>query len=233
MTKEKIDMQISKVKLVDDGSRGIEVIYNAPEKRGSFDFNNEHTVKYKAPVNTELKVAVAELRQHIIDICRIDSRYRADVEVTGVSSNATSQFVITAKVRSDGDTTFALNTPLIKDETGYAKFEEAISIIQDIYDRVKDYVEKRLMATPQQIVMAFEKDNKDFDKGEFDELSEEMQIERATQLLSKKGHLVLPPDEITESDEGGFGGENVVHEAIVLPLNGAAKSDSDKKKMVN
>lgn len=212
MEKEKIDMQISNVKFADGGRHGIVVGYSWVENRGHFDFTNEAPgVKFRAPVNQELRESFEKLREFVIEICRFNNRFREDVEVTGITSNATSKFLISAKVRTEGNTVFAVNTPLIKEETGYDQFENVIIAIQNIYDQVKEYVEKRKMATPQQIVMAFEKDNADFDKDAFNELSEEDQIKRAEELLIGKGYLTVSPVEIIDDDaivsEEGFGTE--------------------------
>lgn len=157
-------MKISKAKLVDGGLRGLEAAYTSLEVKDNFQFENEYTRKRKAPVPQELKDLFAKLKSHLMKICFIDENGEDDVEITGVSSNNDDQFLIMAKVRANELTnaTFAVNTPLVKDDSGYTDFDDVIQIVSAIYTGVKKYFKEKEMADSKQIVMDLF--NKDSDK---------------------------------------------------------------------
>lgn len=144
-------MNFSKVKLVSGGQHGLIAEYIEAELKNGFQFDNTHTHTRKLPVPKPLCDEFKKLEAHVQLICTFAKT--ADIEITGVSSNASDQFIVMAKVRTFDNSIFAVNTPLIKSETEYGMFDEVIAIIKGIYVLANDYFEKKQSASSRQIAL--------------------------------------------------------------------------------
>ena len=148
-------MKFSKVKLVNGGLHGVEASYTELEVKDSFQFFNEVVKKRKAPAHRALVDQVELLRLHLMNICLIHEDSIEDVDVRGVSSDGDSQFIISGVVRTLGNSFFALNTPLVKDGSGYEHFDYVLDIVRNIYREANIYFSKRDVELSKQIAIDF------------------------------------------------------------------------------
>jgi hypothetical protein len=223
-------MKIANVKLVNDGLKGIEVSYLGTSKKDNREFNDEYKVKYTAPIHKELRVAFSKLRFHLIHIFKLRSFVEAhltedyqfkkqdlpkpdkaylqakdiwdSVIVSGVTSNGIDTFLVTGKLKCFGNLITAINSPLIKEDAGYAYFSEAIEVVDEIYAEIEKYISGAKVADDSQIVMDFYKSKGQEEKlEEVQTYSPEQMKAEAIQLLENMGGLVMMPEDRSETPE--------------------------------
>ena len=181
-------MRIAKVKVNDDGLKGITVDYMKEEGKGGFTFANEYSVKYKAPVSESIRELFEFFGEHVIKICGLRDEVKDDVTVTGVLGKEDS-FLISAKVRTVGDKWYAVNTPLMNAADGYDDYGRVMILIDELYKGVKKYVEDRTaIMDPRQYVMEFSQ-KKHVELPDFDDEAEKLEYMRT--CLEKSGAIVL------------------------------------------
>lgn len=208
-------MKFSKLKLVNGGLHGVTANYIEYEEKNNLHFENVITRERKAPATKDFKEAVKQLKSHLIDLCRINEAYAEDVEVTGISSDADGQFLITGKCRSIDETTFALNTPLIKREGSYSGFDTVIEIVKNIYEHAAEYFEKKLQPENRQILIDFAQANPDSEKlqevndggerstitvEEIEKMEEPEMLQVLAKVLERKGAMVMLPEELSKEE---------------------------------
>ena len=203
-------MKISKVKLVDRGIKGIEVSFMKQEDRGKMVFNDEYVVKYKAPVNTELRESFTKLHLHLREICGVSKEL--DVDVRGLNYNGEA-FLISGVVTTVlNEKVYGINTPLINADDDYVKYDSATSLMDKIYEEVRKYVSERKMMNPKQFVMEFAENKGKLDDYDFENMSDSEALSKAREILEKSGAIV-----ITQDDTVG---------PIVVDMTGNAKTGS-------
>lgn len=229
------NISISKIKLVDDGRKGLKVCYEKPSKHKDFNFRDEYDAKFKAPVNHELKAAMDALRPYAMDILQLHKKNVAaeDVRVIGVSSNADSKFVITVMVRSYGSKEYTTNTPCFQesDASDYKDFHAVIELIRNVYNEARMYVSEARMMDVAQLSQVIASDiarkNDDFDPNSVHNMSPAELTAFCRQHLEQAGAVVMLDD---ESDAGA--GEDVPPPAkketpviSMLPLTATAPAE--------
>lgn len=189
---KKGNLSLGKVKLVNGGMKGLEATYQQSAERGDYIFNDDHKSTFKAPVPKHLLDLFAKLKEHFVYICRFDSNNgtKEAIEITGVCSNGSSHFIITAKVKTFGNTTFGVSTPKITEDKEYNGFDSVIEIINDIYDGVTKYINDKEVADNKQIVMGFSEAEEDISV-----LSDSEAADRAREYLEKQGAIVMMEDD--------------------------------------
>lgn len=208
-------MRISSIKLIEGGLKGMEVKYHKASKKGGIDWDDEHSSKFKAPVPTIIKDKISELYRHVMLICRlVDNAYvKESLQITGITSDADTNFLISAKLKTFDNLTFAVNTPLMKDDTEYKGYGDAIEIVSDIYSGVYQYVEEGIVANNKQIVHDFSKITGE--SIEIDNMSEEELSLRARDILEKMGGIVMMPDDFEIESNNDI--SNLENEGIKIP----------------
>lgn len=196
--------KITKIKLRNGGLAGVQVFYERPSKRGTDNFRDEYDVKYKAPVGKEVLIPVEMLKAHLRDICSIDPKIGdEEIEILGVRSDADTDFIISAKVRSYGDSWFAVNTPKIDESMGYEKFFEVTEIINSLYNEIRKYIKSDKKVDLVQLAMDFASKDKKANPEVVAEMPDEEKEKYAREYLESKGALIMMPNEIGDGDEGG------------------------------
>jgi len=216
--------KITKIKLRNGGIAGVQVTFEKPSKRGTDNFRDEYDVKYKAPVGKEVMIPVEMLKAHLRDICSIDPKIGdEEIEILGVRSDADTDFLISAKVRSYGDSWFAVNTPKIDESMGYEKFFEVTEIINSLYNEIRKYIKSDKKVDLVQIAMDFAAKDKKADVDVIAQMSDADKENYAREYLEGKGALIMMPSEI------GDGGEDTAADESgkVLPLEYKVKDPDD------
>lgn len=194
------DIKITKVKLVNNGLKGIEVNYLATEKTGDREFFNEYISKRKAPIHAELEETFSWLKNHILDICgySLDETERTfhlnRLEMVSVSYDPSKGFVLAGSLQvMTGDKSINIVTPLVGSDD-YTDYGKVTAIIEGIFSETKEYMSFKKTLDDVQLVMKFNKKNEDFDPEAFKKLTKKKQRDFATKILEDQKCVVIHTD---------------------------------------
>lgn len=198
--------QITKVKLKDQGLAGLVVSYEKPTKREDFNYRDEYEVKHKASVHDDLKKKWDELKQHVINIGRLNADIAdEEIRVTGVKSDGYESFQITYQVLTFGGAWCpASNTPKVTESLGYEGFDWCLELIRDVYNEVRAYIKAEKKLNYSQLALDLAHNDK---KGGADvvetvqAMSEQERINYCRELLEEKGAIVMMQDEMSEGNQ--------------------------------
>lgn len=198
------EIQLSSVKLVSGGLKGIEVKYQLSEVRENRQFFNEYSSKKKAPVHKELEDCFSWLKGHLLDICGYsldqDERafHMANLEMTSVTLNEKG-FILSGLLSIlNGDKALNITTPIIAESDEYCDYSKVIAIIEGIFSETKEYMAGKKQMDDAQFVIKSNKENPEFDKDAFMKMSKKEQREFATKILEDQGAFVFMSDEMEE-----------------------------------
>lgn len=203
-------MKISKIKLNNDGLKGLTVNFLKNELKDGLTFINEHQVTYKAPIHHPLSKLIQSLAKYVIDICNLNED--AEITVTGITAND-KQFLISAKSYVLENSIIAINTPNIK-EGMYDAYGAIQKIIDEIYREVDIYATKKQAIDKKQFVMdLFSKDPDKLNAIDFSD--PEAVKEQMIAYLEKNNCVVIereadeePKLNVAHSNADGKGEEN-------------------------
>lgn len=189
-------MNINSVRL--NGTKGLIVKYMIGEESHGLTFLNEYSTVYRMPVHEALKNLFAKLAPHLVSICKIDvdnDPEYSDIEITGITSNG-GDFLISAKISTLNGSTFAINTPLVKEESDYYMHDAVIKIVNDIYSEIKIYADKKRKPESKQFVMDFYKNVEGYTQEMFDSMSEGESRELMVAALEKSGAIIIDREDM-------------------------------------
>lgn len=202
------NMKINSVKLINAGSKGLEVKYALPNNKDREYKDDTITHKRKAPIHEDLEKTFSWLRGHLLDICGYSMETREkdiiETEMVSVTYNDNGFVIVGKKNILEGDKTINLVTPLISDPSEYAEFGKVCSILDGIYDETKAYMAGEKTFSDEQFVLKFKSDDEDFNEEEFKKLSAEEKRDFCTKVLQDLGHLVVHTDEMVEATDEDF-----------------------------
>lgn len=222
----KTNLNLASVKLISLGAKGIKVQYDRGSSRGSYVFNDEYDVKFKNPLPVELRNKFRMLVEHVVLICKMheSDATKSSIYVHHIISNGGTNFQLRATVHTFDDKTFEIATPKITEDTEYEGFDNVISLINDIYDDVIEYIESDKLIDENQIIMDFIKNKKEVDFS-VEELSSEDRVQKAREILEDQGAIVLDQDDYTVTD-GPEKTEPVVEEEVKEIPEGSATTET-------
>lgn len=199
------NMKINSVKLINAGSKGLEVKYALPNNKDRKYKDDTITHKRKAPIHEDLEKTFSWLRGHLLDICGYSMETRekdiVETEMVSVTYNDNGFVIVGKKNILKGDKTINLVTPLISDPSEYAEFGKVCSILDGIYDETKAYMAGEKTFSDEQLIMKFRSNDEDFNEEEFKKLSAEEKRDMCTKVLEDLGCLVILNDEMTEATD--------------------------------
>lgn len=203
----KQEIQISSVKLINGGLKGIAITYLRINDVKDTLWKSEVTEKNHRPiVGTELLTKFDEFATYITEI---NSVIEGNVTVTGITASH-NKFLLSGTIDClGGKKKSATNTPCVTEADGYERWEEVQEKVDEIYKMILEYMEKDLYtATNEQMILNFNKGKEGFDAEAVKNMSVEEQVAEATKLLEKIGCVVMNPNE--EDMPGGvIDGEEV------------------------
>lgn len=195
-------MNICKVKVLGEGKKGLEVSYLRNDEKNGYTFNNAYNVKYRYPLSIGIQTCLNDLQRYCKGLMRFDKD--AEVEVTGVVSDAATKFIITYRVRTAADLYAGGSTPNVMEGNEYDKFDDVIDVIGKLYDYVVDYVEKGASEVEiKQYALRFNDDG--IGEDDFDAMAETDKKDLMKRALEKAGCIVIDQSDI--EDNSGFGDE--------------------------
>lgn len=190
-------MRITKVKMIDNGVRGMEVHYTKGEKKGDMIFENEYVAKIKVPVNGELRKLFIGLEDDFYKLLGLADDI-SSATVLGVSIRNGVQLSGYVTPGSFGG--FGVASMVVTEDGDYPFYLALLQKVNELIDAVTVWMASSTAPKAKQILMDFAeygKDNlkKSLSEYNFDEMTEEDQILKATELLEKSGAIVLMQNE--------------------------------------
>lgn len=202
------NIEIASVKMLGDGTNGLEIKYKAVGVNQNREFIDIITLKKKTPIHKELEDCFSWLKEHVLDICgyrELDvEQYdlaKTYTDVTGITYGEKG-FIITAKMWVlDRTKVISLNTPLITSEADYSYFTGCCKIMDGIYAETKEYIGGNKIMTDEQLIIKFNKKNEEFDFDAVKAMTPAEKKAEATRILEDMGSIVIHNDEMEEDTE--------------------------------
>lgn len=193
-------MQLGKVKLINDGLKGLQISYIEHTTRSGNTYIDQYdSVFLRTPIPPAMKGIFMKLKEHFINICTLDRKYMKEdmIRITGVMGNGEDYFEILAEV-GGLYTGLKLRHEQVTAENNYPKFAEVNEIIQEIYAAVEQYRQAKIVQSAEQMLLDFKSDKK-FGKTlidvDIDSMSKEEQEEAARKILESMGAIVMMPSD--------------------------------------
>ena len=191
-------MKICKVKVLSEGKKGLLVSYLKEEDKHVYTFNNSYDVKYRYPLNKGIVKGLEMLGDYLRDL--MGFKDGVEIEVTGVVSDASTNFIITYKVKTVCGLYCGGSSPRVTDSNDYDKFEEVIKVIESLYEHVEEYVEHgSSIEGIKQYTLKFS--DLDMDEVDFDAMAEGDKRVLMKEALMKSGCIVIDKEDIEEHVE--------------------------------
>lgn len=207
MSTTKQEIQISSVKLINGGNKGIRISYikMMEDKNGRMSISKMNEENDRPIVGTELLLKFDEFSEYITGINNIEE---GKVTATGITASA-SKFLLSGTIECfNGNKKSATNTPLITEQDDYEKWDEVQAKVDELYKMVLSHMEtEKYMATDRDIVISANKGKEGFDIEAVNNMTEQELTDLATKHLEKIGCVVMNPNE--EDMPGGIDGEEV------------------------
>lgn len=202
------NIEIASVKMLGDGTNGLEIKYKAVGINQNREFIDIITLKKKTPIHKELEDCFSWLKEHVLDICGYDQLdqeaydlAKTFTDVTGITYGEKG-FIITAKMYVlDRTKVISLNTPLITSEEDYDQFNACCKIMDGIYAETKEYMGGNKVMTDEQLIIKFNKKNEEFDFDSVKAMSPAEKKAEATRILEDMGSIVIHNDEMEADTE--------------------------------
>lgn len=243
----KTTKQITKVKLNNDGLKGMEVTYLFPEEKDNMIWNNEYVSKRKHPIHGDLEAAILDLRNFMLEICGFyvgepDKSQKdyliEDTKIIEISTNPNS-FKISGELRVIGDKFIKISTPEVEVSDGYEHYEAVTSIIAKIVEETHEYMAGKKKMSENDFLAKFAKiKGDDVMIKELKHMSAKEKRDYYTKALEKMGAVVLIDEdsEITEEDAQLDIESNIVEaeevEAEIIPISTPAAIEEPKQDFI-
>lgn len=202
--------QITKIKLKDSGLKGLEVSYVHPEAKDNAIWSNEHVEKRKYPIHGELKKAINDLRNFMLEMCNYfpdglsvqdKDLLIEDTRVIEIGIGGVDMFKITGDLRVIGDKFIKLGTPKVEAADGYEHFETVQNILKVIVTETKEYMEGKKKYDEGAFLLDFAKKKDDVVLiKEFESMSNKEKMNKCAEILEKLGACVLINEELEVND---------------------------------
>jgi hypothetical protein len=202
--------QITKIRLKDDGLKGLEVTYMYPQEKDNLIWNNEHIEKRKHPIHNELENAINDLRNFALELCgyyneTISVMHKdyliEESKITEIVINGTTSFKISGEMRTLGDKFIKISTPDIEIADGYEHFETVLKVIDKIVEETHGYMAGKKKLDEAEFLKKFAKlKNDDVLIKEFKDMTNKEKRDKCTEILEKMGAVVLINEELEIED---------------------------------
>lgn len=200
-------MKIAKVKLINNGFKGIEVVYASPQKRNNLEYLVEYSTRFPFPIHEELRKCFTNLEKHHRKIMALKDSAR--FVINGVVSGK-ERVMLLAKQEVLQEYTSASNTPSLDGDCGYPLWDDLLNDVQALYDEVHEYIIKDRQVEPKQYALGlFDSDEKKLKKAMPKEITRE-EIEKMEpkesfafmrKILEDAGAIVMMDDDLSPGAE--------------------------------
>lgn len=233
-------MKYKKVKLIENGFKGIEVEYHKIEKKGGRAYNNKTKDTLRFPVHLGLENKFKELRPFLLEICKVihgdedkstKDFYIAETDMIGVEI-LDDGFVLEGEGVVFGTKSVKYKTPKIDSSDNCPNFDAIQLIIKGLIEEVDVYMEGTAKPSDEEVLIRWvERHNdKGIDIETIKGMSAEEQKETLTKLLEKAGACVMWNDEMQMDEEALSSGLDEISEKVneeVVPWNKPVEEEED------
>lgn len=224
-------MNIKNITLADGGLKGLQIIYNEPDKQGSKLLVSDIKKKRRHPIHLGLEIPFKDLRYHLLYAYSLirDGMTKHDIdvlveqcEITGVDLDP-EYFMIKGTLGSFGDKSVSLATAKVQEDDGYEHFDAVINILKTIIEETKLYLAGDVKVDDNEIVFRWigAGKEKEFDLDSFNSLPDEEKKVLCQEILEKNfGATVLMEEDISfgeAAEESDSIELSMEAETIILP----------------
>jgi hypothetical protein len=197
--------QVTKIKLVDGGLKGLEVTYIHPQEKDNMIWSNEHIEKRKHPIHKDLNKVIGDLRNFLLDVCGYYNETTSvmhkdylieECNVTEVSIGGSDSFKISGELRVRGDKFIKIATPEVEIADGYEHFDTVQNIIKAAVLETHEYMAgKKKLDEADYLKMFAKRKGDDVLIKEMKDMSKKELKDKCTEMLEKMGAIVLMDEE--------------------------------------
>jgi len=188
-------MKIAKVKLRNEGLKGLEVTWEHYETKNGVSFRIESKDKRNAPVHKELLACFEWLEKYLL--ISLDKE-NGTVDVYGVEIKNDGYILLGDLHTSTG--LFSIKSPVL-DHSNMEKFVEVENIIKGLLVELKEYMDGNKGMSVDEYVKKFNKGKEDFNENEYEGLSKEEKLNVYVSMIEKAGGIVMMPDDMELEEE--------------------------------
>lgn len=143
--------QIKKIKLNDDGLKGVEVTYMHPQEKDNMIWNNEHKETRKHPIHGEMENAIADLRNFLLETygyynegISVSEKNQLIEDTRVIEINlAPDMFKLSGEIRLIGDKFGKIPGIEVEVGDGYAHYETVQKILAKVVEEAHEYMAGR------------------------------------------------------------------------------------------
>jgi hypothetical protein len=194
-------MNIQKLKLLDNGLRGLKITHLVQEIKDGYPFQTPTVSEPKYPIHLGLEKKFKELREHLLNVCEICQNPRDEDEFT---YNVNDTDITEIEIASDGfrlkgnkkmteTKVITLKTYFVEEGDGYVHYDAVRSIIGEILEEVREYVAgNKQISTDELSQRIFEnliKKGKKSDMSELEGMNDEEKKEYCKSFLLANGAI--------------------------------------------
>lgn len=215
-------MKIKKIRLQQNGNKGVTVTYDKPEEKDGRYFSTDVIESKQYPIHLGLENKFKELREHFAEICGFtpnsineeEVKYIInDIEVTGIKFE-NDYFLLTGTKTTFADKKIGLSTHKVMEEDGFTNYDKVWKIIGELVEETKAYMDGTKKATDEEIGRRYitaqlKKGKETIALEEFEEMSDADKKIFCTEFLEKSGSLVQHLDDLVVDEQ----------DAVVMELN--------------
>ena len=197
-------MNIKKITLQEGGLKGLQVVYNEPEKQGGKILTSDMKKTKRHPIHLGLEVPFKDLRYHLLKIRGMikEDMTKWDIDCQVENCNVTSVDINPDYFVINGFTTVfekeaPLSTPKVDTGDEYEHFEAVVNIIKKIIEETKLYLAGDVHVEDIEIVQKWIGAGKEkgFDIDSFNALSPEEKKDLCQKILEESFGAVVIMDE--------------------------------------
>jgi len=212
-------MKITKIKIVENGLKGIVCTYDKPEDVSARTYETDYVVTKRYPIHLGLETAVKKLRIYYAEICGLlagkldDSQEQYiinDIDILSLKLG-NDFFLISGKASSVTGKKIAISTPKVDGTDEYSGYSEVQKIIEEILTEVRAYMAGEKKATDEEFgtkyIQSLMSKGKKFKDGDvtldmFSEMTAEEKKNYCTSILEKEfGCMVSSYEDLVVDEE--------------------------------
>jgi hypothetical protein len=203
--------QIKKIKLNDDGLKGVEVTYMYPQEKDNMIWNNEHKETRKHPIHGEMENAIADLRNFLLETygyynegISVSEKNQLIEDTRVIEINlAPDMFKLSGEIRLIGDKFGKIPGIEVEVSDGYAHYETVQKILAKVVEEAHEYMAGRKRMSESDFLEKWAKrKGDDVMIKELQHMSAKEKKDYYTSALEKMGAIVLMDEtaEVSEDD---------------------------------
>ena len=203
--------QIKKIKLNDDGLKGVEVTYMHPQEKDNMIWNNEHKETRKHPIHGEMENAIADLRNFLLETygyynegISVSEKNQLIEDTRVIEINlAPDMFKLSGEIRLIGDKFGKIPGIEVEVGDGYAHYETVQKILAKVVEEAHEYMAGRKRMSESDFLEKWAKrKGDDVMIKELQHMSAKEKKDYYTSALEKMGAIVLMDEtaEVSEED---------------------------------